>query len=354
MFVVGSYTKAIFYTYHKELFMFIVESYSVAIIMCFITMICWGSWANTTKLVSNKNWAFPLFYWDYSIGLLLCSLVFAFTLGSMGDSGRSFIADIQQAGTGSLFAALLAGIIFNISNILLVASINLAGMAVAFPVGVGLALALGVITTYIGNPQGDAQTLFLGVACIVVAIILTAIAYGRVTQESDKSRRNKGLITAILAGIIMGWFFRFLAASMSDNFSEPVAGLMTPYSALVLFALGLFLSNFVFNTLVMKKPITGEPVNGKMYFSGSLRDHLCGGIGGIIWCVGLGFSLIASGQAGYAVSYGLGQGATMIAVIWGVFIWREFAKAPTGTNKLIFTMFILYIIGIVLIIAANQ
>uniref|UniRef100_UPI000E35604C multidrug DMT transporter permease n=1 Tax=Escherichia coli TaxID=562 RepID=UPI000E35604C len=253
--------------------MFIVESYAVAIIMCFITMICWGSWANTTKLVSNKKWEFPLFYWDYSIGLLLCSLLFAFTLGSMGEAGRSFIPDIQQASSSSLMSAILAGIIFNISNILLVASINLAGMAVAFPVGVGLALALGVITTYIGNPQGDPLILFLGVACVVSAIIFTAIAYGRVTQEADKSRRNKGLITAILAGIIMGWFFRFLADSMSDNFSQPASGLMTPYSALVLFAVGLFLSNFVLNTLVMKKPISGEPVNGKMYFSGSLRDH---------------------------------------------------------------------------------
>lgn len=334
--------------------MFIVESYAVAIIMCFITMICWGSWANTTKLVSNKKWEFPLFYWDYSIGLLLCSLLFAFTLGSMGEAGRSFIPDIQQASSSSLMSAIVAGIIFNISNILLVASINLAGMAVAFPVGVGLALALGVITTYIGNPQGDPLILFLGVVCVVIAIIFTAIAYGRVTQEADKSRRNKGLITAILAGIIMGWFFRFLADSMSDNFSQPASGLMTPYSALVLFAVGLFLSNFVLNRLVKKKPISGEPVNGKMYFSGSLRDHVCGWLGGMIWCVGLAFSLIASGQAGYAISYGLGQGATMIAVIWGVFIWREFASAPAGTNKLLLTMFISYIVGIVLIIAANQ
>ncbi|EJD6507391.1 multidrug DMT transporter permease [Providencia rettgeri] len=334
--------------------MFIVESYPIAIIMCFITMICWGSWANTTKLVSNKKWEFPLFYWDYSLGVLLCSLLFAFTLGSIGEEGRSFISDIQQADINIIFLPILAGMIFNVSNILLVASISLAGMAVAFPVGVGLALVLGVITTYIGSPQGDPTILFLGVACVVAAIILTAITYSRVTQSSDKSRRNKGLITAIFAGIIMGSFFRFLAQSISGNLSEPEAGLMTPYSALVLFALGLFLSNFVLNTLVMKKPIVGEPVKGKMYFSGSLRDHLCGWLGGIIWCIGLGLSLIASGQAGYAISYGLGQGATMIAVIWGVFVWREFASAPAGTNKLLLAMFLLYIAGIILIIAANQ
>ncbi|BDY92170.1 hypothetical protein MUTS15_08270 [Escherichia coli] len=200
---------------------------------------------------------------------MLCSLLFAFTLGSMGEAGRSFIPDIQQASSSSLMSAILAGIIFNISNILLVASINLAGMAVAFPVGVGLALALGVITTYIGNPQGDPLILFLGVACVVSAIIFTAIAYGRVTQEADKSRRNKGAITAILAGIIMGWFFRFLADSMSDNFSQPASGLMTPYSALVLFAVGLFLSNFVLNTLVMKNLFQENRSTGKCIFPGA-------------------------------------------------------------------------------------
>ena len=309
------------------------------------------------SFLHQASFATGYWYYDRHRSVRLVILV-GLAIDQIAQSGLSSLSVIyysaQLFSSSSLISAILAGIVFNISNILLVASINLAGMAVAFPVGVGLALVLGVITTYIGNPQGDPLILFAGVACVVIAIIFTAVAYGRVTQESDKSRRNKGLITAILAGIIMGWFFRFLAGSMSDNFSLPTTGLMTPYSALVMFAVGLFLSNFVLNTLVMKKPIAGEPVNGKMYFSGSLRDHVCGWFGGMIWCVGLGFSLIASGQAGYAVSYGLGQGATMIAVIWGVFIWKEFASAPTGTNKLLITMFISYIVGIVLIIAANQ
>ena len=166
--------------------MFIVESYAVAIIMCFITMICWGSWANTTKLVSNKKWEFPLFYWDYSIGLLLCSLLFAFTLGSMGEAGRSFIPDIQQASSSSLMSAILAGIIFNISNILLVASINLAGMAVAFPVGVGLALPLGVITTYIGNPQGDPLILFLGGKRLVRTVLIFTESSDQLSRATDR------------------------------------------------------------------------------------------------------------------------------------------------------------------------
>lgn len=333
--------------------MYLVESYSTAIIMCFITMICWGSWANTTKLVDGKRWPFQLFYWDYTIGILLFSLVLAFTAGSMGSAGRPFMLDMQQADMSYIGSALLGGIIFNLSNILLVAAIDLAGMAVAFPIGVGLALVLGVITNYVAVPQGNPQILFGGVACVTLAIILTALAYSRI-QQGENANKIKGMLTAIAAGLIMGWFFRFVAASMADDFANPVASKLSPYSALVCFSVGVFLSNFIWNTLVMKKPIAGPKVNGSDYFKGSLKEHGIGILGGIIWSVGMSFSILASGVAGYAVSYGLGQGATMIAVFWGVFIWREFAKAPQGTNKLLTLVFASYILGIVLIIAANH
>lgn len=332
--------------------MFIVHSYPAAIAMCIITMICWGSWANTTKLVDAKRWPFQLFYWDYTIGIVLFALVLALTMGSMGTEGRPFLTDLMQASVRSICYALLGGVIFNLSNILLVAAIDLAGMAVAFPIGVGLALVLGVITNYMGNPQGNATILFIGVGCVTVAIILTALAYSRIKSD-DKSGKLKGVITALLAGIIMGWFFRFVAMSMSADFVKPGVGLMTPYTALVIFSIGIFLSNFIWNIAVMKKPIAGEPVEMDAYFKGTFKEHAVGILGGVIWCLGMGFSLIASGKAGYAVSYGLGQGATMVAVIWGVFIWREFKGAPVGTNKLLAIVFASYILGIALIILAN-
>ena len=334
--------------------MFIVQSYPVAMFMCIITMICWGSWANTTKLVDGKRWPFQLFYWDYSIGILLFSILLAFTFGSMGTEGRPFITDLSQANIDYIGSALLGGIIFNLSNILLVAAIDLAGMAVAFPIGVGLALVLGVITNYMAVPQGDPIILFAGVASVTMAIILTAIAYSRIQNTENTNNKMKGMITAVAAGLIMGWFFRFVAASMADDFANPVAGKLTPYTALVFFSLGVFLSNFVWNVLVMKKPISGRKVAGAEYFKGTLKEHLTGILGGVIWSIGMSFSILASGVAGYAVSYGLGQGATMVAVVWGVFIWREFAKAPTGTNKLLTLVFASYILGIVLIIAANN
>src|SRR5450830_1331969 len=136
--------------------MFIPQSYTLAIILCIITMICWGSWGNTQKL-TGKSWRFELFYWDYVIGILLFSILLGFTLGSNGESGRGFIEDIRQADGKN---------ILNASNILLVAAMAIAGMAVAFPVGVGIALALGVIINYVFAPQGNATWLFGGVSLI--------------------------------------------------------------------------------------------------------------------------------------------------------------------------------------------
>jgi len=320
--------------------------------MCFVTMLCWGSWANTQKLAS-KEWRFQLFYWDYAIGVLLLSLVLAFTMGSMGTAGRSFLADVGQAEGSVIWSALLGGIIFNLSNILLVAAIDIAGMAVAFPIGVGLALAIGVITNYVKMPIGNPVILFLGVAAVVVAIIVDALAYKKLPSEGQKTTA-KGMLISVAAGVLMGFFYRFVVASMATDFASPEAGKLTPYTAVVFFSLGLLLSNFVWNSIVMVKPFVGDPVPFGDYFTkGNLRLHLIGILGGIIWNVGMSFSIIASGAAGPSISYGLGQGATMIAAFWGVFIWKEFKEAPAGTNKLLTLMFAFYLIGLVLIITAR-
>src|SRR5271154_3655305 len=159
--------------------MLTVESYPVAVAMCIVTMLCWGSWANTQKLAS-KEWRFQLFYWDYAIGVFLLSLVLAFTLGSSGSGGRGFVIDLAQAQSRWLGSAFLGGVIFNLANILLVAAIDIAGMAVAFPVGIGLALVLGVTTTYVADPIGNAGLLFGGVALVGLAILLDATAYRKI------------------------------------------------------------------------------------------------------------------------------------------------------------------------------
>lgn len=339
--------------------MVLIESYPIAVAMCVITMLCWGSWANTQKLAS-KEWKFQLFYWDYAIGVLLLTLILAFTMGSMGGGGRGFVADLKQASFVMIQYAFLGGVIFNIANILLVAAIDIAGMAVAFPVGIGIALVQGVVINYRANPEGNPFILFAGVALVAVAILIDAAAYKRLSSGAQQGIA-KGLILSVVAGITMGTFYHFVAKSMVPDFTavgafaNPAnAGCLTPYTALVIFSAGLLLSSFVFVTVIMLKPFSGEPVGLMDYFKmGNPRLHLIGIIGGVIWSIGMSFSIIASGAAGPAISYGLGQGATMVAAFWGVFIWKEFKDAPQGTNKMINAMFACFIIGLALIIAAR-
>jgi len=332
--------------------MFIVQNYGVAVFFCIITMLCWGSWANTQKL-AGKTWRFELFYWDYVLGILLFSILSAFTLGSMGDKGRHFLDDLHQADPGNIGSALLGGVIFNAANILFSAAIAIAGMAVAFPVAIGLALVLGVLVNYYASQKGSPVFIFAGVALVAVAIVLNALAYRRASTGNQKLS-SKGIIISLVAGVLMSFFYRFIAASMDlDNFELPAAGKMTPYTAVLVFSVGIFLSNFIFNTLLMKKPLQGTPTGYAAYFKGSFPTHMVGVLGGIIWGIGNSLNLIAAGQAGTAISYGLGQGATLVAALWGVFIWKEFKNAPQGTGRLITAMFLFFITGLGLLIYAG-
>lgn len=335
--------------------MFIINSYSLAVVFCFITMLCWGSWGNTQKLAA-KNWRYELFYWDYVIGMVLFSLLICFTMGSIGSAGRPFLQDIVQVSLGNIGSIILGGIIFNASNILLSASVSIAGMAVAFPLGVGLSLVLGTIINYMGAPKGNPVILFLGVALIVMAIICNGIASGKMQQGNEQQKnRKKGIALAVVAGVLMSFFYRFVAAAMDlDNFAVPASGKATPYTAIFIFSLGVLFSNFLFNTIVMRRPFVGEPVPYREYFKGNVRTHLVGILGGAVWCLGTAFSYIASGKAGAAVSYALGQGAPMIAAIWGVFVWKEFKGGSRGVYALLGVMFLFFISGLGLIIVSGS
>jgi glucose uptake protein len=331
--------------------MYIVDSYPLAVLLCVVTMMCWGSWANTQKLAS-KEWSFPLFYWDYTLGVILLSLLFGLTLGSSGPDGQAFIPNLFNAAPKAILFALLGGVIFNIANLLLVAAIEIAGMAIAFPIGIGLALVLGVFNNYLPNPEDyNALYLFLGVGLVTLAIIINALAYKKVSQGS---KSTKGIVLSLVAGLLMSFFYRFVADSMSTDLVNIETGMFTPYSAVFVFSIGIFISNFLFNYYFMKKPVSGNPVTFGMYFKqGTPKLHLVGIIGGIIWSLGMMLSIMAGDIAGYAISYGLGQGATLVAAIWGVFVWKEFKDAPKGTSNLLVIMFVSFIVGLVLIILAN-
>lgn len=332
--------------------MFIVQDYSLAILFCVVTMLCWGSWGNTQKLAS-KTWRYEFFYWDYVIGVLLFSVFSAFTLGSFGSEGQGFLLNLPQADMRSLGSAFLGGIIFNAANILLSAAIAICGLSVAFPVGIGLALVLGVLVNYFGAAKGEPLYIFIGVALIAVAILLNGLAYKKALVGSKKVS-GKGLFISVAAGVIMAFFYRFVAASMDlDNFVEPALGKLTPYTAVFIFSLGVFVSNFLFNTIAMKRPVEGEPVSISGYFKGNTKTHLVGILGGVIWCIGQSFSMIASEKAGAAISYGLGQGATLVSALWGILIWHEFRRAPRSSDFLNAGMFVLFVIGLGFLIYAG-
>jgi len=324
----------------------------VAIAFCVVTMLGWGSWANTQKLAGQEKWPFQLFYWDYAIGVLLFGIVFSHTLGSMGTAGMSAVANLHGgADWHYVNLALASGAIFNLSNLLLVVGIDAAGMAVAFPVGVGLALVIGTVTTYLGAPKGNPFLLFGGVALILLAMVLSAKAHSTLPHGAGKSP-VRGVAYSGLAGVIMGFFYPLLMKAISPEFnSRPIAaGLLTPYVALFFFGAGVFLSNFLWNSWFMR---TGG-VSYRAYFRGSARLHAIGVLGGCIWMLALSLNVIASSVAGPAISYALGQGATLVAALWGIFIWREFRDAPPGTGKFLALMLAGYSAGLVLIGAATQ
>ncbi len=346
--------------------MWYAASYPLAVALCVLTMCCWGSFANTQKL-TGKNWRYELFYWDYVIGVVLFALAFGLTAGNFGaHPDWGFIANLKAAfgspeGQKSLAYAFAGGAIFNAANILLACGISIAGLSVAFPVGIGLALVMGVIVNYILKPAGNPLLLFGGITVVSVAIVCNALAY-RVKQaaagdQTSKSRLVKGIVVSVICGILMSFWSPVTNKAIDLNFAQhakPAVGLLTPYVANFVFALGVLASNFLFNTYMMRRPVEGEPVSYGAYFKGSPVTHLVGILGGVIWGIGTGINLVAGGTAGPAIAYGLGQGATLVSALWGILVWREFAGAPKQSHILNTLMFIIFVTGLALVVLAGN
>ena len=343
--------------------MYFCDNYALAVLLCVVTMFCWGSWGNTQKL-AGKTWRYELFYWDYVIGILLFSVAMGFTMGSCGErQAWGFLANLKSSFGESWIWPILSGVIFNASNILLAAAISVAGMSVAFPVGVGLALVGGTLLNYAVKRQGSATLIGIGLLLIVVSILCNALAFKAKQSAgggaSDASSTKKGLILAALAGFMMMWFSPLVnrVVDLAFTAEAPREGMLTPYTGFFLFSVGIFLSNFVFNTIAMRKPVQGEPIldGAKRYFGGSPKTHLVGILGGCIWGLGTLLSFVSAGKAGPAVSYALGQGATLVSALWGILVWREFAGAPRKSALLNCAMFVLFVAGLgALVMAGNS
>ncbi|MBN2088342.1 multidrug DMT transporter permease [candidate division KSB1 bacterium] len=337
--------------------MILVQNYYIAIFFCVCAMISWGSWANTQKMAA-KTWRFELFYWDKIIGILLMSLIAAFTFGSLGSAGSSFIQNLPEADFYSIFNAMLSGILWNTGNLLIVAAIAVAGMSVAFPIGGGIAWILGIVINYVvilmsgKSPTDKPVLLWTGVAIIIVAIYLSNRAYKKLANQQKKPSL-KGILLSVCAGLFIAFYYGVLVRSLNGNFVSGGTGTLMPFTSIVFFVFGTIICTIPLNYYFMRHPVEGPPLTMKDYFSGSLRNHLTGILGGMIWCSGMVFSFMAVSAANPAIAYGLSNAAPVVAVLWGVLVWKEFKQAPKGTNTILLVMFLLYLIGLTIITISN-
>src|SRR5690242_359383 len=335
--------------------MILPQTYGAALLLTLVSMLCWGSWANTFKLAGK--WRFELFYYDYSLGLLIAATIYAVTFGNLGSDGFAFVDDLVHAGKRQILFGAVGGIVFNLANMLLVAAISLAGLSVAFPVGIGLALVIGVVWNYILKPQGNPVLLFTGAAIVVAAIVVDAFAYraleaGKATQAARRVS-GKGIALSLVSGVLMGSFFPLVEMGKAGPLG------LGPYAIGFVFAVGVFLSTFIFNLFFMNLPVEGPPVAMSEYFKGTSGQHLLGVIGGLIWATGTIANFVAASapesvQVGPAISYALGQGATMVSALWGLLVWNEFAGASGRVRALVVVMLVLFICGLALISAAPK
>jgi glucose uptake protein len=323
--------------------MVLPESYGAALFLMVLSMMCWGSWANTLKLC--PGYRFQLFYWDYALGLAGGAVLWGLTAGSLGHAGPGFVDAVAGTGLAAMVWAACGGAVFNVANLLLVAAIDVAGLAVAFPVGIGLALIVGAVSSYLVSPAGNPLLLFGGVALVTVAIVLDAAAY-RKREGEAKAATTRGIVLSLVAGLLMGSFYPLVARAMGGEGGQAGPG---PYAVALFFAVGVLVSTVPANLLLMARPLDGKPaVDGAGYWRAPAGWHLAGVLGGAVWCTGAVANFVASGahRVGPAVSYSIGQGATMISACWGVFVWKEFAGAPGAAKWLLAAMFVFFALGL--------
>ncbi|HUB20501.1 MAG TPA: GRP family sugar transporter [Acidobacteriaceae bacterium] len=322
--------------------MFVPTTFHAALFFTILSTVCWGSFANTFK--GTKNYRFELYYWDYGLGIFLVSLLLAFTLGSFSGGPTAFLANLHSADAINLFYAALGGFIFNIANTLLVAGIEIVGLAIAFPVSIGIALVEGVVLSYLLQPRGNPFLLACGIVMAIVALILIGRAYAALRAGGSVSRR--GVIVCIISGFLMGIFAPFVTRAMTRGAT------LTPYTTAVCLTFGALACVLVFNPILMRKPIAGAPVAGAEYFRAPASYHALGLLGGAIWGCGTVFNFVAASLVGVAISYAIGQASPMVACLWGVFVWKEFRGANAKAKGYLAAMFVAYVLALVLIARA--
>jgi len=327
--------------------MYVPQTFSAALLMTIISAVCWGSWANTFK--GTRGYRFELFYWDYALGICLIALVLAFTMGSLHPDGLDFLSNLHSADTSNIYYALIAGAIFNVANVLLVAGIDMAGMAIAFPLAIGIALAVGVVLSYLQNPKGSPLLLGIAVVCAIIAVICDGRAYKSLHDSKDAAGHastrasRKSIIVCIVSGLLMGLFAPIISHALNTGHA------LSPYSGGVFLTLGALACCFVFNVYLMRRPLVGAPAQAADFFRAGARNHALGVLGGCVWGLGTVFNFVAASLTGIAISYAIGQSAPMVAALWGVFVWHEFRGAQTAARVYLVLMYVFFIAAIALV-----
>jgi glucose uptake protein len=342
--------------------MILPQTYAATMFLIILSLLCLGIWVSTFKLAGR--WRFELFYFDFAFGLLITSIILAFTVGNLGYDGFNFLDDLQHAGKRQWLYCFAAGIIFNFGNLLLMAAVSVAGTVLAFPTGMGVGLILSTVLTFVTARTGNGTMMLLGGGLVLGSILVNSMSYRMVSVQRHeeqaragkaKSTRRpssaKGIILSLVSGLLLGSFWPLL-----DKARQGELGL-GPYAIGAIFAFGIFFSTFVFNIFFMNLPVEGDPVDIGGYFSARAKQHIWGLLGGVIWCSGTIAGMVALAtpevqQGNPGLRAVLAQAAPLLTALLGIFVWRELKGADIRVRAMTVLMVVLYGCGMVLLSVA--
>jgi glucose uptake protein len=330
-------------------------------ILAIVSLLCLGSWANTLKLAGK--WRFEYFYYDFLFGIVICAGVAALVLGSGRPQELTLQDNLLLVGYRKMAFALASGVVVNLGMLLLLAAVSVAGMSIAFLLTLGVALVIGVAWDFVNIQQANIPLTFIALALLLGAVAVAALTYVRllrVRREAAqkaltpdpriKSKRAKSagaalaITLSVVGGIALGMFPKILGGATGE-------GGLAPYPALVLISVAAFLSSPFFVLFFTTFPVSGTSAMPSGYLAGSAKQHLLGLAGGIIWGAGILTSLIvaaapSTAQPSALIQYVLSNAAPLVAVAWGVLVWRELRGSDHRVQLLAAGMVVLFLAGL--------
>jgi glucose uptake protein len=352
--------------------MILPASQAATLALLVISLVCWGTWANTLKMAGK--WRFELYYYDFALGFAVLAVLAAFTGGSLNSNELTFQENLLITGYRNMAFGIAAGVIFNLGNMLLAASIAVAGLALAFTFTFATALVVSTAWSLIFEASSGILLSICGVGLLLAALVTGAAAYSKylisraeaarrdVPQMDPRDKRTKSspsrgpalaITLGAVGGIALGLFRPLLDAGSQGE------GGVAPYGLSLLFASGIMLSTIILGPFFFNFPVTGDPIGLSDYFKGTGKQHTLGFLGGAIAGAALLTGMLALSAPSAAriaalPSYALSQGAPVLAVAWGLFVWREFKSAAERSALLLRIMWILLAIGVGLLAVARR